>query len=186
MNKKEDFSALHQVNLQVAFDEDQLHCIFSCPNTSARRTKSLTGGGLIRRLLVREKAQNFHVMALCVNQLKEARGRRGVCVLVLLCMSGASFLCVHSPLQTSPYRKVVANASQKVTKKIKVGLWHRVHRVATVTFWRTFHHDEKISEVGGCTPPPPLSLYQTTTTYKDEVYAPAERADTLSLFLLYP
>jgi hypothetical protein len=60
-----------------------------------RERKSLTGGGPIRKLLVREKALNFHIMALCVNQLKEARGRRGW---VLLCMSGASFLCVHSQI----------------------------------------------------------------------------------------
>jgi hypothetical protein len=34
---------------------------------------------------------------------------------------------------------------------------HRVHRVATATFWRTFHHDKKIGpagEGGGCTPTP--------------------------------
>jgi hypothetical protein len=40
-------------------------------------------------------------------------------------------------------------------------------------------------EVGGCTPPPPpLSL--STTTSKVVVYALAERADTLLLFLIYP
>ncbi len=141
----------------------------------------LTGGGLIKRLLVRGKALNIHIMALCVNQLKEARGRRGVCVWVLLCMSGASFLCVHSSpivsrhklstpgkyeddlsyssdsLQISPYRKVVANPSQKVTKNIKMGLLHRLHIVATATFWRIFHMMEKFAQAGEdgeCTPTP--------------------------------
>jgi hypothetical protein len=37
---------------------------------------------------------------------------------------------------------------------------------------------------GGCTPTPPFTV--TTITYKVLVYAPAERASTLPLFLLYP
>jgi len=37
--------------------------------------------------------------------------------------------------------------------------------------------------VGGARPPP---FTITTTTYKVVVYAPAERVDTLPLFLLYP
>jgi hypothetical protein len=36
---------------------------------------------------------------------------------------------------------------------------------------------------GGGARPPPLTIY--TITYKVVVYAPAERADTLLLFLLY-
>jgi hypothetical protein len=32
----------------------------------------------------------------------------------------------------------------------------------------------------------PLSLYISTITYKVVVYVPAERVDTLPLFLLYP
>jgi hypothetical protein len=38
---------------------------------------------------------------------------------------------------------------------------------------------------GGCTPTPFYYIYGTTT-YNVEVYAPAERADTLLPFLLYP
>ncbi len=37
-------------------------------------------------------------------------------------------------------------------------------------------------EGGGCTPPP---FTISTITYRVVVYAPAERADTLPLFLLY-
>jgi hypothetical protein len=36
---------------------------------------------------------------------------------------------------------------------------------------------------GGCTPTP---FHSITIIYKVAVYAPAERADTLPLFLLYP
>jgi hypothetical protein len=55
------------------------------------------------------------------------------------------------------------------------------------TFWRTFHQDGKFAQAGkgggGCTPTPfPIS----TITRKVVVYAPAERADTFNLFLLYP
>jgi hypothetical protein len=39
-------------------------------------------------------------------------------------------------------------------------------------------------EGGGCTPIP--FHYISTITYKIVVYTPAERADTLPLFLLYP
>jgi hypothetical protein len=52
------------------------------------------------------------------------------------------------------------------------------------TFWRTFRHDGKIRPAwwgwGGFTAgrPPPI-------TSKVVVYAPAERAETLTLFLLY-
>jgi hypothetical protein len=51
--------------------------------------------------------------------------------------------------------------------------------------WFTFHHDGNISsdEGGRCTPTP---FTISTITYKDVVYAPAERAATLALFLLYP
>ncbi len=52
--------------------------------------------------------------------------------------------------------------------------------------WRTFHHDGKISpclvRVGDARPPP---FTLPTITSKVVVYAPAERADTLPLFLLY-
>jgi hypothetical protein len=51
--------------------------------------------------------------------------------------------------------------------------------------YSTFHHDGKISPVwcewGGARPHP-FTLF--TITYKVEVYAPAERADELPLFLL--
>ncbi len=52
------------------------------------------------------------------------------------------------------------------------------------TFWRTFHHDEKsvqLGEGGGFTPTPLHYIYHHVV-----VYAPAERADNLPLFLLYP
>ncbi len=59
------------------------------------------------------------------------------------------------------------------------------HRVATAAFWRTFHHGGKISpggEGGVCTPTP----FSSSITYKVAMNAPAERADTLTLFHLYP
>ncbi len=65
---------------------------------------------------------------------------------------------------------------------------HRVpvHRVAMTTFWRTFHHYGKISPGWwvGLHARPPFTL--SAIAYKVVVYAPTERADTLSLFLLYP
>ncbi len=63
------------------------------------------------------------------------------------------------------------------------------HRVAMTTFWRIFHHDGKISPAwrrwggGGCTLTP---FTISTFIYKVVVYAPAERADTFPLYLLYP
>jgi hypothetical protein len=47
------------------------------------------------------------------------------------------------------------------------------------TFWRTFHHDGKISQlrVGGGRPPP---FTLSTITSKVVVYALAERADILT------
>jgi hypothetical protein len=62
------------------------------------------------------------------------------------------------------------------------GTYISIHRVATAAFWRTFHHDGKLAqggEGGGCTPTPCHYSYHA-------VYAPAERADTLTLFQLYP
>ena len=69
------------------------------------------------------------------------------------------------------------------------GLWfHRVH-----TEWQrplSGAHSimmEKSAQAGGgggCTRPPPFTI--STVTYKVVVYATAERADTLPLFLLYP
>ncbi len=45
----------------------------------------------------------------------------------------------------------------------------------TAAFWRTFHHEGKIS----------LAFTTITITSKVAVYAPAEWADTLTLFHLY-
>jgi hypothetical protein len=53
------------------------------------------------------------------------------------------------------------------------------HRVATAAFWRTFH---RWGERGARQPP--FSIF--TIMYKVAVYGPAERADTLPLFHLYP
>ncbi len=70
----------------------------------------------------------------------------------------------------------------------RVCLPHRVHRVVTAAFWRTFHHEGKISlagEGGGCTAlctPTPFHYFHHS---KVAVYAPAEWADTLTLFHLY-
>ncbi len=59
----------------------------------------------------------------------------------------------------------------------------RTHKVAIATFWRTFHHDGKISpDEGGGAHPPPFTT--STITYKVVVYALAERTDTFPL--LYP
>ncbi len=59
--------------------------------------------------------------------------------------------------------------------------------MATAAFWRTFHHDGKISPawLGWGVHARPLSLYVVTITYKVAVYAPTEWADTLTLFHLY-
>jgi hypothetical protein len=57
------------------------------------------------------------------------------------------------------------------------------------TFWRTFHHDGKIksAEPGEGGAVLPLSLYlPSRAKLLRTVYTPAERADTLPLFLLYP
>jgi hypothetical protein len=56
-------------------------------------------------------------------------------------------------------------------------------------FWRIFHHDCKttpslVGGGGGAPHPHPFNL--STITSKVVGYAPAERADRLSLFLLYP
>ncbi len=53
----------------------------------------------------------------------------------------------------------------------------------TAAFWRTFSHEGKISlgAGGGARPP---SLITFTITSKVAVYAPAEWADTLTLFHL--
>ncbi len=66
------------------------------------------------------------------------------------------------------------------------------HRVAMATFCRTFHHGGKISPAWwgwGCTPPtppPPTPLYLPSHKKLWCTYIPAEKADTLHLFLLYP
>jgi hypothetical protein len=64
------------------------------------------------------------------------------------------------------------------------------HRKAMTTFWRTFHHDGKISPAWRgwrfARHVHPFHYIFYHVWYKDIVYAPAERADTLSLFLLYP
>jgi hypothetical protein len=59
---------------------------------------------------------------------------------------------------------------------------HRVHRVATAAFWRTFNREGKISPGGEGTPTP---FHYTYHHQYVAVYAPAEWADTLTLFHLY-
>ena len=64
---------------------------------------------------------------------------------------------------------------------------HRVHRVATAAFWHTFSHEGKICPGWKgwgvhAHPPPPFITF--TITSKVAVYAPAEWADTLTLFHL--
>jgi hypothetical protein len=57
-------------------------------------------------------------------------------------------------------------------------------RVATAASWRTFSHEGKLTwlvRVGGARPPPLITF---TITSKVAVYAPAEWADTLTLFHL--
>jgi hypothetical protein len=53
-----------------------------------------------------------------------------------------------------------------------------IHRVAVATFWRTFHHDGKIS-----TPNPFHYICHHVHSYKVVYTAPAER---LLLLLLFP
>jgi hypothetical protein len=60
-----------------------------------------------------------------------------------------------------------------------------MHVVAAAVFWRTFSHEGKISPGWwgwGVHPHPPLITF--TITSKVAVYAPAEWADTLTLFHL--
>ncbi len=51
------------------------------------------------------------------------------------------------------------------------------HKASIGDFWRTSHHDGKISI---------LTILPFTIMYKVAVYAPAESADTLTLFPLSP
>jgi hypothetical protein len=65
---------------------------------------------------------------------------------------------------------------------------NKMSRVATATFWHTFHHDRKIVQAGegGGARPSPFTI--STITNKVVVYALAERVDTLppiSTLLLY-
>ncbi len=53
--------------------------------------------------------------------------------------------------------------------------------MATATFWRTFHHEGKIGEGGGGARPPSFTLFAITYKVAVYVYAPGERADTLTL-----
>ncbi len=61
---------------------------------------------------------------------------------------------------------------------------------AMATFWRTFHHDGKISPAWrgeGHTPSPFNFIYQHEQSCGVTlVYPPTKRVDTLPLFLLYP
>ncbi len=57
--------------------------------------------------------------------------------------------------------------------------------MVTAAFLRTFHHEGKISlagQGGGVARPPPFTTITRTITSKVAVYAPAESADTLTLF----
>ncbi len=57
------------------------------------------------------------------------------------------------------------------------------HRVAMVTFWRTFHHDEKISPAWwGCTPTSFHCIYHHVQSCS---VRSSWETDTLPLFLLY-
>jgi hypothetical protein len=64
---------------------------------------------------------------------------------------------------------------------------HRVHRVATAAFWRTFNHEgKKLARAGegeGCTPTPFHYIYHHQQSCSVR-YAPAKRADTITLFQL--
>ncbi len=62
------------------------------------------------------------------------------------------------------------------------GLVHRVHRVVTAAFWRTFNYEGKISLGGEGARPPPFITF--TITSKVAVYALAEWEGTLTLFHL--
>ncbi len=69
---------------------------------------------------------------------------------------------------------------------------HRLHIVATATLC-TFHHKGKTAQPGegegrGCmSSPPPFTIFTITFCTKLWCkYTPAERANTLPLFLLYP
>jgi hypothetical protein len=76
---------------------------------------------------------------------------------------------------------------------MKAAVYDQDHRVHTEWQWplsgvHTITMEKSAQsgvDGGGCTArPSPVTL--STITYKVVVYAPAERADTLPLFLLYP
>jgi hypothetical protein len=76
------------------------------------------------------------------------------------------------------------------TQEYSSGLMNRttectLHRVETAAFWRTFSDEGKVGPGwwgwGGARPPPLITF---TITSKVAVYAPAEWADTLTLFQL--
>ncbi len=60
---------------------------------------------------------------------------------------------------------------------------HRVKRVAMAYIPPRWKSQPRLVRVGGARPPP---FARSTITYKVVVFTPAERADTLPLFLLYP
>jgi hypothetical protein len=73
-----------------------------------------------------------------------------------------------------------------ITSKVVVCFCHRVQRVAITTFWRTFHHDGKISPAwwGWGVHVLPLSyIYHHKESCSERSNW---EADTLPLFLLYP
>ncbi len=71
---------------------------------------------------------------------------------------------------------------------------HRVHRVATATFWRTFHYDGKISPGwwgGGGLHAHPLSLFQPSRTklwctlqLREQILRYTHPISTLPLYVL--
>jgi hypothetical protein len=76
-------------------------------------------------------------------------------------------------------RKLAGQNFEKKANEEIVGHLHTVHRVQTEWPW-PISGVHSIMRVGGARPPP-FTLF--SFTYKVAVYASAERADTLSVFI---
>jgi hypothetical protein len=98
-----------------------------------------------------------------VGEPKCGRGGRGFLV------SANGYSCAH----------VAQTNFGDLAPYLTYGPVHRVHKVATAAFWRTFSDEGKIGAR-----PSPLITFTITSKVAVYRYAPAEWADTLTLFHL--
>ncbi len=104
---------------------------------------------------------------------------------------GSVHLCPVHTVGRSPLKGRFSQLHEEQGKLVPV--WHIAQNTEYtqngngVTFWRTFHHDEKISPAWwgwGVSRPHPFTIF--TITCKFVLYAPAERAERLSFFYSNP